>query len=92
MRIAAEISQHLHRSAERSFGVDHPVAQMQPTKQFGPLFGIGEDTRRSAAAEFSLLVQPLETGNELAAEHLSKHGNRQKEIILCGDPLAVTWR
>ena len=28
MRIAAEIAQNLHRSAERSFGVNHPAPEM----------------------------------------------------------------
>jgi hypothetical protein len=50
MGIAAEIPQHLHRSAERGFGVDHPAPQMQAQEQFGKLFRIGEETGFRAPA------------------------------------------
>jgi len=82
MGVAAEIPQHLHRSAERSFGIDHPAPQMQAPEQLGKLFRIGEDGGRPVAAEVAALTQPLQSGNELAAEDFSQHWDRQEEIRL----------
>lgn len=79
MGVAAEISQHLHRSAERSFGIDHPAPQMQASEQLGKLFWISEDGGRSVAAEFAALTQPLQSGDELAAEDFSQHTGMGKK-------------
>ena len=45
VRIAAEIAQHLHRSAERGFGVNHPTPQMQLPDQLRKLFRVGKEGR-----------------------------------------------
>src|SRR5690348_9541302 len=82
MGIAAEIPQHLHWAAERSFGIDHPAPQIQAPEQLCKLFRIGEDGSRSVAAELAALTQPLQARNELAAEDFSQDWDRQKEIRL----------
>lgn len=83
MRIAAEIPQHLHRAAERSFGANHPAPQMQSPEQLRKLFRIGKDGRWSAAAELAELTQPFQSRDELAAKDFSEHWDGQEEITPC---------
>ena len=82
VRIASEIPQDLYWPAEWGFGIDHPAPQMETAQEFGKLFGIRKERGWSGAAEFPLSTQALQAGEELAAEHLSKYRDGQKEIRL----------
>src|ERR1051325_1744980 len=42
MRVATQITQHLHRAAESRLGIDHPVVAMESAEQFCELSWIGE--------------------------------------------------
>ena len=77
---------------KRGFSVNHPAPQVQPPEQFCKLFGIGEDTGRTGAAEFAALPQLLQGGEELAAENLSEDWDRQEEITSRRYPAASVGR
>src|SRR4029078_4989221 len=89
MRIAAEIPQHLQRSAERGFGVNHPAPQMQSPEQLRKLFRIGKEGRRAAAGELAALTPPFQSCNELAAKAFPEYWDRQEEITPRRNPMAV---
>ena len=87
MGVAAEITQHLHGSAEGGLGIDHPVVAMQAAESWANCFGSarGAADRRS---ELLAAVQTLQTGEELAAEDAAEDLHRQEERIAWANPTA----
>ena len=68
MGVAAEIAQHLHRTAEGRLGINDPVVAMQAAEQFGELLRIGESGGRAGAHELVPAMETFEAGEELAAK------------------------
>ena len=47
--VTAEIAEHLPRSAERRFGIDHPIVPMEAAQQLLKLLFVGQHRARSGA-------------------------------------------
>jgi hypothetical protein len=47
MGVATEIAQHLQGTAERGFGINHPVVAMETADELRELPGVGESGRRA---------------------------------------------
>src|SRR4051794_38453753 len=66
--VAAEIAQHLHRSAEGRLAIDDPVLATQTSQKFSELLAFAEYGGRSGTAELLAPVQTFQSIDELAAK------------------------
>src|SRR3954447_26079073 len=90
--VAAEIAQHLQRSAEGRLGVDDPVLAAQTAYQLGKLLGLAEDGRRSGMAEFLASIEMFQSVDKLATENTPQRLDRQKEPLTRTHPALMIGR
>ena len=67
MGVAAQIAQHLYRTAKDRFGVDHPVLTVQGANQLSKLLGIRERGGWAGTVEFVTAVEAFQTSQKLSA-------------------------
>src|SRR5579859_3115268 len=79
VRIASQIAHHILGSAERAFGVDHPIFPMNCPKQFPKGSRASERSQHALQHECSSRVQFTETFDELAPKDLSQYLYRKEE-------------
>ena len=88
--VTAEILEHILGAAEGWFRVDHPVFAKQRSQPGGEEFGLRERRQIPGKMQLASLKGQLESGDELAAKHLSEHGNGEKEARVRSNPAAST--
>ena len=81
MRVSAEISQNLHRTVKRGFGVDNPILSMESAQKAMKLLGVGQQRRRPGTVKTAAPVEAFQTGAELTAEDAAEDLYRKKERI-----------
>ena len=83
VRIAAEVVEHLGRSAQRFLGIDDPVMTTQRRQQAGPVCAVAYRAKTQRVARL------LERIDELLAEHLRQGLDRKQEVRLAVYPLSA---
>jgi hypothetical protein len=87
MGVPRQIAEHLFRSAERGFGVDHPFLILQGRRRVLEASRVGQFAKLSVEAESALDKRLVEISQEFAAEQVAERFYRQEEIFLPGrDP------
>ena len=89
MGVLAELTERVLRSAERTFGINHPCGAEQQTEPSWEGFGIPQYRKGSVEVEFVLGMQRSEAFHKLAPEHFFEHIHGQEELLLRVDPPRV---
>ena len=89
MGVLAEITKRVLRTAEWTFGINHPWKAEQRTKPCCEGLGILQYREGSVEVEFVLGMQRSETVHELAPEHFFEHVHWQEKLLLRVDPPRV---
>lgn len=102
MRVLAEITKRVLRTAERAFCVNHPWGAEQWAEPRCEGFRIPERSERSMECEFVLRVQRFQAIHEFSPEHFfevpvvgearrdpAKQNERREQSL---DARVVTWR
>src|SRR5215472_18566413 len=92
MGVAAQIAQHLHRTAKGRLGVDDPILTVQAAQQLRELSRISERGRRARTVEFLTAVETLQSGEKFSAKDTAENFHRQKEPITSANPTTVVRR
>src|SRR5215831_11683989 len=80
------------RSAERAFGVDHPLGAEQSPQHGRKSSGLDQTRQAAMEAEFAGRVQFPQSGPELSPKHPAEDPHRQKESGARRNPLRVVGR
>jgi hypothetical protein len=92
VRVSTEIAQDLGWATEGRLGVDQPVLTVQLSQKSTEVFWISPRGGWSSAAQVFAAMEPLQTGEELAAEYAAKDLHRQEERIAGPYPAAMVRR
>jgi hypothetical protein len=68
MGVMAQITEHMLRTSERWFRVDHPILSKEWSQPGRKDFGLSEGLQVSVKTEPAVLKSALECGDELAAK------------------------
>src|SRR5215471_3282865 len=82
--VAAQIAQHLHRTAKGRFDVDHPVLTVQGANQLSKLPRIRERGGWAGTVEFLTAVEAFQTSQKSSAKDAAER--------VIGDGLVATLR
>ena len=77
------------RTAEWTFGINHPWGAEQGTEPSGEGLRILQHSKGSIEAKFVLRMQRSETFHELTPKHFFEHVHWQEELLLRVDPARV---
>jgi hypothetical protein len=75
---------HRFGTAQRLFGIDHPVMDVESLPQALPIGRRGDQPRQAVGA-----TQGLESGNELATKDARQSADGEQEALFRRDPFAV---
>lgn len=89
MGVAAQVVEHLGRSAERWLGIDDPLLVLQPLHQFFKPLPVLEGGGGTVAVQRSVVVEALQSEQELVAKDATKHRDGQQEARMRMDPALV---
>src|SRR5580692_671570 len=92
MRVAAEISQGLERSAERRLGINHPFGPAQRGQKGGESARFGQRFEFSEELQVAVLESLFEGFEKQSPEEFGQHLNREKEARTAGNPALVVRR
>jgi hypothetical protein len=81
MRVAAQVSEHVFRTTERPFAVDHPVMAEQLTDERVEGLRIRKVLQFAVKAEFALYKRILKSLRELGSKHDLQHLFRQEKAV-----------
>jgi len=82
MRVAAEIFEHLLWTAERWFGIHHPIALLHGVQIIVEETGIAQRFDGAGKLQTLLIEGVFERFEKEAAEQAGQHRHRQKEAAL----------
>jgi len=93
MGVAAEVTQHVFRSAEGRLGMDVPFLFAELVDQLFERGRIAESSSRTSEVKQVLAVEVAESCEELLTEDGAQNGNRQEEHGMTGmNPALVIGR
>ena len=87
--IAAQVAEHMGRSAEGWLGIDDPLLVLQSVHQLFEQSPVLEGGCGTAAVQRSVAVKALQSGQELVAKDATKHRDGQQEARMRMDPALV---
>ena len=87
--VTAEVLEDVLRSAEGTFGVDHPRLRIQVVLEVSEIRGVGQRGTGTNEVECSTVVQPGESLEEFAAEDLGHRLDREEIPAARRDPMSI---
>src|SRR5215472_10125079 len=81
MGVPAEIAQHVFRTAEGTFQVNHPVLSVEWSQPSGEGLGLCEKLQIAVEVELAILKSLFERIDELAAKNFTQHFLGKKVVI-----------
>ena len=89
MGVAAQILQHVFRTTEGAFEIDHPVLSVEWPEPGGEGLGLSQRFQVSPKAELVAVEGLLESGDKLAAKDFLQHRLRKKVVPWGANPVGV---
>src|SRR6266704_5430588 len=86
MGVTAQITEHILRTSEWTFRVDHPVLSEQWSEPRSKGFRLSEELQVSMKGELVVMKGALERLVELAAKDSAEHRDGKKEVVAWFDP------
>src|SRR4051812_24415543 len=84
--VGAEIPDHVLRSAERAFAIDHPVVAKELPDPGGKRLRVSQELQLAMEAEFASAVGAPEGGDKLSTKDSAQHLHREEERVARFDP------
>src|SRR5216684_9053470 len=92
MGVAAQVLAHILGAAEGWFGIDDPVFSEQRPEPGSEDLGLREQSQIAGKVQLAMLKGRLESGDELAAKHLSEYLDGEEEVRTGSNPAGVIER
>jgi hypothetical protein len=92
MGVAAQVLEDILGAAKGWFAVDHPVLPEEWPEPRSEGLGLPEQRQIPGKVQAALLEGGCETIGELAAKHLAKHRDGEKEAWVRSNPAGVIER
>ena len=90
--VACQVVEHVFRSAEGAFGVDHPLLTKERSQELGKGLLRGQWPEAAGEHEFALMEGGLQASDELATKDAAEYRHRQEERVTRVNPVLVIER